>query len=113
LILRRGRPVTTDPPTVSGAGARKAFECLPTLIVIRGNSGSGKSVSAREVRHRYGRGAALIELDYVRRVILREHGGQQEPAAPGMQRAGAVHTSTFTQYGLPHDRYDFHRNAFT
>jgi predicted kinase len=43
------------------------------LIVIRGNSGSGKSSVAREVRRRYGRGCALIEQDYLRRILLREH----------------------------------------
>ena len=42
------------------------------LIVIRGNSGSGKSSVAREVRDRYGRGCALIEQDYLRRIVLRE-----------------------------------------
>jgi predicted kinase len=48
----------------------------PLLLVIRGNSGSGKTTTAREVRRRYGqRGCALIEQDHVRRVILREHGG--------------------------------------
>jgi uridine kinase len=36
---------------------------MTKLIVIRGNSGSGKSSVAREVRHRYGRGCALVEQD--------------------------------------------------
>jgi predicted kinase len=52
----------------------------PTLVVIRGNSGSGKTTTAREVRRRFGRGAALVEQDYLRRVVLREHGGN--PVAP-------------------------------
>jgi predicted kinase/NTP pyrophosphatase (non-canonical NTP hydrolase) len=57
---------------------------LPTLVVIRGNSGSGKSTVAKEVRRRYGRGAALIEQDYLRRVVLREHGTNGTPTvAPG------------------------------
>ncbi|SEG63499.1 Predicted kinase [Nonomuraea solani] len=44
------------------------------LIVIRGNSGSGKSTVARTVRETYGqRGMALIGQDVVRREILREH----------------------------------------
>ncbi|WP_407651474.1 AAA family ATPase [Actinoplanes sandaracinus] len=47
----------------------------PTLVVVRGNSGSGKTTTAREVRRRYGRGCALIEQDHLRRIILREHGG--------------------------------------
>ncbi len=42
------------------------------LIVLRGNSGSGKSSIARAVRHRYGRGLALVEQDYLRRTLLRE-----------------------------------------
>ena|GEM_PF-206011 len=42
------------------------------LIVLRGNSGSGKSSIARAVRARYGRGLALVEQDYLRRTLLRE-----------------------------------------
>ncbi|MEV4393006.1 AAA family ATPase [Nonomuraea sp. NPDC049607] len=43
------------------------------LIVIRGNSGSGKSTVARTVRETYAqRGMALIGQDVVRREILRE-----------------------------------------
>jgi len=42
------------------------------LIVIRGNSGSGKSTVARRLRLGYGRGCALIEQDYLRRIVLRE-----------------------------------------
>lgn len=55
----------------------------PTLVVIRGNSGSGKTTTARDVRHRYGRGCALIEQDYLRRIVLREHdSGRVAPLAP-------------------------------
>lgn len=36
----------------------------PLFLVIRGNSGSGKTTTAREVRRRYGRGCALIELSH-------------------------------------------------
>lgn len=42
------------------------------LVVIRGNSGSGKSSIARAVRAAYGRGCALVEQDYLRRIILKE-----------------------------------------
>lgn len=42
------------------------------LICIRGNSGSGKSSIARELRRRHGRGCALVEQDYLRRILLRE-----------------------------------------
>jgi gluconate kinase len=42
------------------------------LIVIRGNSGSGKSSVAKAVRTAYGRGVAVVGQDNVRREILRE-----------------------------------------
>ncbi|MEV4349917.1 AAA family ATPase [Actinoplanes sp. NPDC049596] len=51
-----------------------------SLVVLRGASGSGKTTVAREVRRRYGRGCALIEQDYIRRVLLREHGSDDTPA---------------------------------
>lgn len=43
------------------------------LVVIRGNSGSGKTALARDLQLAMGRGTANIGQDYVRRVILREH----------------------------------------
>jgi thymidylate kinase len=42
------------------------------LIVIRGNSGSGKSSVAEGIRASYGPGVAWIEQDYVRRMIFAE-----------------------------------------
>jgi predicted kinase len=42
------------------------------LIVLRGNSGSGKSSIAAEIRARHGRGIALVGQDNLRRVVLRE-----------------------------------------
>ncbi|MFF1875871.1 kinase, partial [Kitasatospora herbaricolor] len=35
------------------------------LIVLRGNSGSGKSTVARELRRMLGDGVALVEQDYL------------------------------------------------
>jgi hypothetical protein len=43
------------------------------LVVLRGNSGSGKSTTARTLRERLGRGTAWVEQDYVRRILLREY----------------------------------------
>ena len=45
----------------------------PRLIVIRGNSASGKSAAAAAIRERYGRGLAIVGQDTLRRVVLREH----------------------------------------
>ena len=43
------------------------------LIVIRGNSASGKSAVAAGIREKYGRGIAIVGQDNLRRVVLREH----------------------------------------
>jgi predicted kinase len=64
------------------------------LVVLRGNSGSGKSTTAQEVRRRVGRGVAWVEQDYLRRVLLREH-----------DRAGAPNIALIDQtarYALDH-----------
>jgi hypothetical protein len=42
------------------------------LIVIRGNSASGKSAVAAELRRRHGRGLAIVGQDNLRRQVLRE-----------------------------------------
>ncbi|WP_333776868.1 AAA family ATPase [Streptomyces sp. IBSBF 3136] len=42
------------------------------LVVLRGNSASGKSSVAAGLRERFGRGLALIGQDNLRRVVLRE-----------------------------------------
>jgi predicted kinase len=57
---------------------------VPTrLIVIRGNSASGKSAVAAEIRRRHGRGLAIVGQDNLRRQVLRERDvpGQRAPAA--------------------------------
>ncbi|MGW3264127.1 AAA family ATPase [Streptomyces sp. NPDC001056] len=42
------------------------------LIVLRGNSASGKSSVAAGLRERFGRGLALVGQDNLRRTVLRE-----------------------------------------
>jgi predicted kinase len=55
----------------------------PILIVIRGNSATGKTTTAREARRRYGRGASVLEQDLLRRIVLREHDTSRiDPIAP-------------------------------
>lgn len=62
----------------------------PTLVIVRGNSASGKSTAAREVRDRYGRGCALVEQDHLRRTLLREHDSSNtDVAAPAVITATA------------------------
>lgn len=45
----------------------------PHLIVIRGNSASGKTSLALRLQHALGRGTANIGQDHFRRTVLREH----------------------------------------
>ncbi|MFC8430959.1 AAA family ATPase [Streptomyces sp. NPDC057253] len=42
------------------------------LIVLRGNSASGKSSVAAGLRDRFGRGLAIVGQDNLRRIVLRE-----------------------------------------
>jgi predicted kinase len=60
------------------------------LLVIRGNSGSGKSTIARRLRLRAGRGWALVEQDYLRRILLRER-----DTGPGLAPALIEHNVRF------------------
>jgi predicted kinase len=64
------------------------------LIVLRGNSASGKSSVAAEVRARYGRGIALVGQDNLRRVVLRERD------TPDGANIGLI--DTVTRYALDH-----------
>lgn len=43
------------------------------LVVIRGNSASGKPSVAQSLRDHYGRGIAIVGHDVIRRNVLREH----------------------------------------
>lgn len=43
------------------------------LVVIRGNSATGKTTLARELQLAMGRGTANIGQDHFRRIVLREH----------------------------------------
>ena len=42
------------------------------LIVLRGNSASGKSTVAAQIRAQYGRGVAIVGQDNLRRTVLQE-----------------------------------------
>ncbi|WP_030458417.1 AAA family ATPase [Kitasatospora sp. NRRL B-11411] len=43
------------------------------LVIVRGNSASGKSSIAAGLREAFGRGLAVVGQDVLRRVVLREH----------------------------------------
>ena len=44
----------------------------PRLVLLRGNSGSGKTSIAAEIRARFGRGVAVVSQDVIRRGVLQE-----------------------------------------
>lgn len=54
------------------------------LVVLRGNSGAGKSTVARALREAYGRGVAWVPQDLIRRTIL------MEPDRPGAVNIGLI-----------------------
>nr|WP_269856931.1 AAA family ATPase [Streptomyces sp. RPT161] len=62
------------------------------LVVVRGNSASGKSTVAAEIRNRFGRGLALVGQDNLRRVVLRERD------RPGGANIGLI--DTVARYAL-------------
>ena len=49
------------------------------LIVVRGNSGSGKSAIAAGLRAAHGRGIAIVGQDKLRRVVLRDRDAAGAP----------------------------------
>jgi chloramphenicol 3-O-phosphotransferase len=61
---------------VASPGASRTgrnFAELPRLIVIRGNSASGKSAVAAAIRKRHARrNLSIVSQDTLRRVVLRE-----------------------------------------
>jgi hypothetical protein len=59
------------------------------LIVLRGNSASGKSSVAAGIRSRYGRGVAIVGQDNLRRTVLRERD------IPGGVNVGLIDTAEY------------------
>ncbi|MFD0061042.1 kinase [Streptomyces sp. NPDC056690] len=62
------------------------------LVVVRGNSASGKSSVAAGIRDRFGRGLALVGQDNLRRIVLRERD------VPGGANVGLI--DTVARYAL-------------
>jgi len=62
---------SASPPRDYGVGVVGSPETR--LVILRGNSASGKSTVAKLLRERLGRGVAWVEQDYLRRTLLREH----------------------------------------
>ena len=58
---------------------------MPKLIILRGNSGSGKTTVAKELQKKFGRNTMIISQDVVRRDMLKVKDGPTTEAFPLMQ----------------------------
>ncbi|MCM1099787.1 MAG: kinase [Clostridium sp.] len=58
---------------------------MSKLIILRGNSGSGKTTVAKELQKRFGRNTMLISQDVIRRDMLNVKDGESTPAIPLMK----------------------------
>ena len=68
---------------------------MAKLVIIRGNSGSGKSSLVRKLQNHYGRRTLLIAQDTVRRDMLKE---KVEPGNLSIDL-----TETLARFGYDHD----------
>lgn len=64
---------TTSGADRRGSAASAVGRADTRLVVIRGNSASGKTSVAQGLRDHYGRGIAVVGQDVIRRLVLREH----------------------------------------
>lgn len=55
---------------------------MSKLVIIRGNSGSGKTTAAKALQHKLGCNIMVISQDVVRRDILRVKDGENTKALP-------------------------------
>ncbi|MGA5823729.1 AAA family ATPase [Kitasatospora sp. NPDC094028] len=82
---------TTSHPARPTAGA-PVGNTETRLVVVRGNSASGKSSVAAGIRDRFGRGLAVVAQDNLRRTVLREQD------RPGGANIGLI--DTVARYAL-------------
>lgn len=73
------------------------------LIILRGNSGSGKTTTAKELQNRFGHNTMLISQDAVRREMLKVRVGENTLALPLMKellRYGSEHSDVVILEGI-------------
>ena len=58
---------------------------MKKLVVLRGNSGSGKTTIAKELQKKFGHNTMLIPQDVIRRDILKVKDGENSLAIPLMK----------------------------
>lgn len=70
---------------------------MSTLVIIRGNSGSGKTSLSKELQKHLGRNTLVIPQDTVRRELLWAHDGKDTTALPLL--------ITLLKYGCLHCKF--------
>lgn len=73
---------------------------MPRLIILRGNSGSGKTSLAKLLQRRLGRGVMRISHDMVRMEILNIKAPGDLPLLMEMLRYGHAHAGTTVLEGI-------------
>ncbi len=73
------------------------------LIMLRGNSGSGKTTVAKGLQELFGRGTMVISQDMIRREVLKARDGIDPPALPlikQMLEYGSEHCEIVIMEGI-------------
>lgn len=76
---------------------------MQKLIILRGNSGSGKTTIAKELQKKFGRNTMLISQDVIRRDMLRVKDGENTLAIPLMKELliyGSKHSEIVILEGI-------------
>ena len=83
---------------------------MPSLVVLRGNSGCGRTSTSKALQKKFGRNTMRISADMVRLEILNVKDGADSPALPMMMemlRYGRAHSEVVILEGiLPADVYE-------
>ncbi len=86
---------------------------MKKLIILRGNSGSGKTTTAKELQKRFGRNTMLISQDMIRREMLNVKDGENTLALPLMKELlsyGNKHSEVVILEGIMYA--DWYRSLF-
>ncbi len=81
---------------------------MSKLIILRGNSGSGKTTVAKELQKKFGKNTMLISQDVVRRDMLRVKDGKETKAIPLMKKLitfGNVHSEVTILEGIMYSEW--------
>lgn len=73
------------------------------LIILRGNSGSGKTTVAKELQKKFGKNTMLLSQDVIRRDILKVDDGENTLAIPLMKELliyGSRHSDVVILEGI-------------